>query len=212
VVLLFTDAPFHEGPGGTQPYSRISPRPHVYDEAVSELNRLGIKVMCFDSGDGGAVSDLQSIARDTDAIGIDGRPLVFDVGRRGENLGTEVIGAIELFAEAIEFDVDTLLLDPDPRDGVDPRDFVAAVVPVSADPPDGVGSIDTEAGVFRDVVSGTDLLFRLTLHNDAIVPGPTARRFRLEIVFRGDGRTRLDRRIIEIVIPGADGTGCDDPL
>ncbi len=211
VVLLFTDAPFHNGPGGSNPYMRISPRPHTYEEAVTELNLLGIKVMCFDSGDGGASADLNRIARDTNALRPDGRPLVFDVGRRGEDLGTEVVGAIELFAEAIVFDVDTLLLDPDPRDGVDPRDFVQAVVPVSAEPSDGVDSIDTEAGVFRGVVSGTDLLFRLTLRNDAIVPGPTARRFRLEIVFRGDGRTRLDRRIVEIVIPGADGTGCDDP-
>jgi hypothetical protein len=74
-----------------------------------------------------------------------------------------------------------------------------------------VASIEREAGVFRGVVSGTDLLFQLRLRNDAIVPGPTARRFRLEIIFRGDGRTRLDRRIIDIVIPGADGSGCDAP-
>jgi len=210
VVLLFTDAPFHEGPGGTQPYMRISPRPHRYEEALTELNRLGIKVMSFNSGDGTAVRDLQELATDTGAVRRDGTPLVFDVGRRGESLGTEVIGAIELFAEAIEFDVDALLIDPDPRDGIDPRDFVEAIIPLSATPADGVASIDTEAGVFRGVISGTDLLFQLRLRNDAVVPGPTARRFLLEIVFRGDGRTRLDRRIIEIVIPGADGTGCDD--
>jgi hypothetical protein len=214
VVLLFTDAPFHEGEGGRLPYSRLTPRPHVYSEAVAELNALGIKVMCFNSGDSGAgatLTDLRNIAMDTGAIGLDGQPLVFDVGRRGENLGTEVVSAIETFAAAIEFDVDTLLLDPDPRDGIDPRDFVDAVLAIRAIPADGVASIEREAGVFRGVVSGTDLLFQLRLRNDAIVPGPTARRFRLEIIFRGDGRTRLDRRIIDIVIPGADGSGCDAP-
>ena len=28
-------------------------------------------------------------------------------------------------------------------------------------------------------------------------------------VFRGDGRTRITSRLIEIVIPGADGSGCE---
>ena len=55
-----------------------------------------------------------------------------DVGRNGERLGTEVVGAIELLAEAIVFDVDALLLDPDSRDDVDPRDFVEALIPISA--------------------------------------------------------------------------------
>ncbi len=210
VVLLFTDAPFHNGPDDTQPYMGITPAPHRYDQAVAELTSRGIKVMCFDSGDGGALGDLRRVSTDTGAIATDGSPLVFDVGRRGENLNNEVVSAIELFASAIEFDVDTVLADPDPSDGVDPRDFVEGIVPVSANPPDGVSSFDDTT--FYGVVSGTDLLFRLTLRNDAIVPGPTARRFRLEITFRGDRSIRLDRRIIEIVIPGADGSGCDGPM
>jgi hypothetical protein len=196
----------------TQRYTGISPAPHAYGQALAALRERDIRVIGFDSGDGSARSDLATVATDTGAVGTDGRPLVFDVGRRGERLGTEVIGAIELFASAIVFDVDALLVDPDPRDEIDPRDFVEAVIPLSASPPDGIESIDVEAGVFRGVISGTDLLFQLRLRNDAIVAGPTARRFRLEIVFRGDERTRLDRRIIEIVIPGADGTGCDIPL
>jgi len=211
VVLLFSDAPFHNGPVGLapyEPYSGISPRPHTYAEALAELTALGIKVISFDSGTGSATAHLRRIADDTGAHSVDGRPLIFNVGRRGENLGTEVVGAIELFADAIVFDVDTVLIDPDRSDGVDVTEFVEAVVPVSAEPADGVREIDVAAGIFRGVVSGTRLLFQLRFRNDALVPGPTTRRFLLEIVFRGDGRTFLARRTIEIVIPGADGDGC----
>lgn len=209
VILLFSDAPFHNGPGGSEPYRGISPRPHTYAEALAELNSLGVRVISFNSGSSGETyNDLARIATDTGARGAGGQPLIFDVGSHGENLGTEVVGAIELFAEAVVFDVDALLVDPDRSDGVDVTSFVEAVVPVSADPPEGVREIDTAAGVFRGVVSGTNLLFQLRLRNDAIVPGPVARRFLLEIVFRGDGRTLIDRRTVEIVIPGADGAGC----
>lgn len=209
VVLLFSDAPFHNGPTGTNAYEDILPTPHTYEEARDELGANEVVVMGFDSGDGGAEADMEDLARDTNALDASGNPLVFDIGRRGERLGTGVIDAISLFADAVVFDIDAILLDPDPGDGVDVTAFVEAIVPLSASPPDGVAEIDREAGVFRGVVSGTTVVFQLRIRNDAVVPGPRAQRFRLEIVFRGDGRTRLDRRIIEIVIPGTDGSGCE---
>src|SRR5688500_9256551 len=45
VVLLFTDAPFHSGPGGSNPYTCTpTPPPHDYSDAVEALTRLGIRV------------------------------------------------------------------------------------------------------------------------------------------------------------------------
>lgn len=213
IVLLFTDAPFHNGFAGRNRYSgSIAPAPHVYEDARDELVAAGIRVIGFDSGGGDAGQDLRQVASDTGALDGSGGPLVFNIGRRGESLGTGVVDAMKTFADAVVFDIDLLLVDPVPGDGVDVTGFVERIVPLRADPADGIESIDVGAGVFRGVTSGTTVTFQLVLRNDIVAPGPTARRFNLEVIFRGDGRTRLARRIVTIVVPGADGTGCDDPL
>lgn len=208
VVLLFTDAPFHNGPGGTNPYRcGVTPPPHTYTQAVEALDNLSIRVMGLYSGTGEGRGDLRSVAEDTGAVD-DGRPLVFDIGERGERLSASVVEAIETLADVIEFDVDTVLEDPDLGDDVDPRDFVEAVVPVRAVPMDRIERIDEATGTFIGVRAGTQVIFELRIRAGAVVPGPEPQRFLLEIVFRGDRRTRLGSRLIEIVIPGADGTGC----
>jgi predicted small lipoprotein YifL len=210
VVLLFTDAPFHSGPGGTNPYRcGVTPPPHTYPEAVDALSALSIRVMGLYSGSGEGRGDLLAIARDTGAV--EGTsPLVFDIGMRGERLSSSVVAAIRTLADVIEFDVDTVLEDPDLTDDVDPRDFVEAVVPVRADPMDRIRGIDEENGTFLGVRAGTRVFFELRIVAGAAVPGPDPQRFLLEIVFRGDRRTRLGSRIVEIVIPGEDGEGCED--
>jgi predicted small lipoprotein YifL len=214
VVLLFTDASFHNGPGGANPYAESCPvvasAAHDYDDAVAALNASGIRVIGLFSGRPGdrGLDHLRQIARDTDAVSA-GEPLVFDIGQRGERLSESVIQAITTLADVVEFDVDTQLFDVDRTDAVDPRDFVEAVIPLRAEPMDGVREIDFDAGVFRGVRTGTLVVFQLRLRAGAVAPGVGPQRFLLEVVFRGDMRTRIGSIIIEIVIPGADGTGCE---
>jgi predicted small lipoprotein YifL len=208
IVLLFTDAPFHNGPRGSNPYECPLPvTPARYEQAVAALDERGIRVMGLYSGPGEGREDLESIARDTGALN-DGVPIVFDIGETGSRLSEGVIQSIRTLASVIELDIDVVLIDPDPRDGVDPREFVDRVLPLRAEPMSGVGEIDVAAGVFRRVRTGTRVVFQLSLRNDAVAPGVGPQRFLLEIVFRGDGRQRLDSRIIEIVVPGLDGSGC----
>lgn len=209
IVLLFTDAPFHSGPGGSNPYRcTVIPPPHTYEEARQALDRLDIRVMGMYSGEGEGRGDMLAIARDTGAVE-DGSPLVFDIGTRGQRLSDQVIAAIRTLADVIEFDVDAVLVDPDPTDGVDPRMFVEAVVPLRADPMDRIAGIDRTTNTFLGVRAGTRVFFQLQIRNGAVVPGPEPQRFLLEVVFRGDRRTRLGSRLVEIVIPGADGMGCE---
>lgn len=210
IVLLFTDAPFHNGPGGTNPYTcTLFPPPHTYAQAVEALNRFGVRVIgMYSADDGVGRSDVVAIARDTGAMDGD-RPLVFDIGGRAQRLSEDVVTAIRTLADVIEFDVDTVLVDPDPGDGIDPRTFVEELVAVRAEPMDRIRGIDRDTNTFLGVRAGTRIYYQLRLRNDAVVPGPEPRRFRLEIVFRGDRRTRLGSRIVEIVVPGADGSGCD---
>lgn len=204
VVMLFTDAPFHNGPGGRNPYTScpVGAVPHTYTQALDALDALGVRVMGLFSGTRDGIDDLRQIARDTGAVA-GGDPIVFDIGTRGERLSAGVIQAIETLADVIEFDIDTVMVDVDPSDGVDPRDFVLEVRPVRADPMDGVREIDVAAGVFRGVRTGTTVVFELVLDPSAPPPpGPGPHRYLLEVVFRGDGRTRLDSIVVEIIFPG----------
>lgn len=207
VVLLFTDAPFHNGIHPEHDYRGTcgDTGAHSYEEAASELRARGIRVMGLFSGRDGR-DDLEAIARDTGAVS-GGEPIVFDIGERGESLSEGVIAAVRTLADVVQFDVDTVLSDPVPGDGIDPREFVDSVVALRADPPSGVERI--EGGTFFGVSTGTRVVFQLRLRNDVVAPGVGPQRFLLEIVFRADGGTRLGSTIIEIVIPGADGSGCE---
>ncbi len=208
VVLLFTDAPFHNGPGGTDPYGLELPFvAHRYDDAVAEARRLGAKVIGFDSGRGGEGSQLERLARDTGAVAGD-TPLVYRIGARGDGLDTSVVEAIRTLASNVHFDVDTVLHDPEPRDGYDVVGLVDRVLALRADPPSGVEAIDREGGRFLGVRAGTRLSFALVVRNDRYPPGPEPVRLRLEVIFRGDGRTRLGSETVWIVIPAVDGEGC----
>ncbi len=93
-------------------------------------------------------------------------------------------------------------------DGVDVLGFVDSIIPVSAEPATGVGGIDVATQTFLAVRAGTLLLYRIELRNDVVAPGVGPQTFRLELLFRGDGRTFIDRQIVEIVVPGTDGPGC----
>lgn len=210
IILFFTDAPMHNGPTGAYIYdtSRLGTTAHTYAQALAAVRSIGARVIGFDSGSGSGRPDLAAFARDTNTLDGSGRPLVYDIGVTGESLGREVVTAVRTFAGSLVQDVDAIARDPVPGDGVDVLAFIDAVRPLSASPMDGVGSIDLVNGVFREVQAGTELTFQITIRNGSVVPGPMAQRFLVEIVFRGNGRTRLASRLIEIVIPGTDGSGC----
>ena len=211
IVFLFTDAPFHNGPTGENEYSGLSPPPHTYVQARDALVANGIRVIGFNSGSGSAARDLNAVARDTGAVRADGSPLVFDIGSTAGSLDNSVVNAIRAFADSVVFDtIDAVLRDPEPADGIDPLRLVERVVPVRAEPMTGIDHIDFEAGTFVGVRSGTTVVFQLIVRTDAFVPGPEPQRIRIEVIFRGEGRTFLGSQIVEIVIPAADGEGCPD--
>ncbi len=94
IILLITDADFHNGPGGAYSYFGVSPTPHTYSQAVSALNAIGAKVLGLMSG-APAYDDLVAIARDTGAVASDGSPIVFDIGSDGSSLGIDVVRAVQ---------------------------------------------------------------------------------------------------------------------
>lgn len=214
VVLVFTDAPMHNGPNpiDRQAYSTafLGVRPHSFDEAVGALQMIGARAIGFDSGRGDGAPDLRTLAVRTGTVDGTGAPLVYDIGMNGERLSQEVVGAIRTFATTVVQDVDAVIRDADATDGVDARQLVAEVQPVSALPMSGIGSIDLANDRFVRVVAGTVLTFRLVIRPGIVVPGPQPRFVRAEIVFRGNGRTRLGSEFVSLLVPAADGRTCAD--
>lgn len=214
VVLLFTDAPFHNGPRDI-PSDRylpglIFPEPHTYSEALEALLARRIRVIGLWSGDSDAVdrADIELTAGDSGARYADGQPLVFDIGRDGERLGNGVVSSLSDFADAAVFDVSVVVVDPDPTDAIDVRRFLAGVEPLRATPMGGVASVDLAGGRFLGVQAGTTVTFAVRLRADASVAVPRGQRIRVRLEFRGDDAIFLGVKEVDVVVPGLDGDGC----
>jgi hypothetical protein len=206
VVVLITDAPFHNGPLGDFPYIGIYPTPHGFEDAVSALETLGARVVGIDSGQ--ARQDLETIARRTGAVDSDGVPLVYSISPSGVGLGDEVVHGIETLALRVPVDVDAIAVDV-PGDDLDATTLVQRIVAVSADPPTGVSGI--EGDTFFDAMPGTRLRYRLEVHVDVSpIPARTTL-YPVLIRFRADEVSVLDERVVYIEVPGLDGReACED--
>ncbi|MFH1434197.1 MAG: hypothetical protein ABIJ56_00640 [Pseudomonadota bacterium] len=223
IILLFTDAPMHNGPPGTvgDAYTGIIPAPHEWSDAIAALNDLHAKVIGMDSeGSYGrdAWHDLNETAIATGTVDLDGTPLVFDIGSSGELLDTSVVDSIETIATKVPFDVDTYVMDlPDGYDDpgweeVDARCFIKKRIPQPGwTPPPGYTA--EEAVAFYDqtafylVLPGTQVTFKVQFQNyideatNCYEGDKMARVFLARIVVRGDGVTDLDEREVVIIVP-----------
>ncbi|HEY8432591.1 MAG TPA: vWA domain-containing protein [Sandaracinaceae bacterium] len=203
IILAFTDAPSHNGPGGHDAYEGISPPPHTYDVTVNALRMIGAKVLGLYSGGAGGVGemDLVALARDTGAIREDGTPIVFDIGRSGTSLGPSVVEAVRSLVEEVPIDVDVLLEDFE-GDSFDALSFVRGVIADRAEPADGATNLGDR---FVDVRPGTRVFFRIVLANDLIPQTDEPQRFYMRVVLRGDGVTRLQETLLEVLVPPTGG-------
>jgi len=217
-IMLFTDAPFHGGPSsrrtGAGDYfaGTLAPEPHSYTDAMNALIEQRIRVIGLWSGGDGPVADLEMTVADSGGVGADGEPIVFDIGSRGQNLGTGTIDALREFAGGLVYDVDVEVSDPVISDGVDTVALIERVKPVRADPMGGIAGIDLATDTFLGVVAGTTLIFEVAVVNNGLRPGPEPQRYRVLLTFRGDGSIYLGVREVELVVPALDGRGCEMPM
>ena len=153
------------------------------------------------SGAPGAEGDLhlQALARDTRAVDADGRPITRSVGRSGETLPEGTIDVVRTFAEEAPLDLD-LLLEDVPGDARDATELVLRVETAGSVPD---GAID-DGERFVNVQPGTTVRFRIILRADAFGPRDAGSAYRLAAILRLDGVSRLERRVIEIVVSGGD--------
>jgi len=220
IVVLITDASFHNGPGGYDSYSGISPTPPTYVETVTALNGIHAKVIgIWSSGGYGPVQEhCTQIATDTGAVDVMGNPLVFSVDGSGSGLGSQVIDAINILANQVPLDISAVGHD-DTSDLVDATVFIDRIVPNTVggepDPLDPtivcVGGLatadsdgDTVADMFDNVLPGTAVCFDIyPARNMTVEPTTEPQVFTAFVDVIGDGITVLDTREVFFLVPPA---------
>ena len=96
IIVLVTDAQFHNGPGGSNPYSFVSPTPRTYPQALAALTAIdalvvGVAVNTFGFV---ALDDLERVATDTGAVDGTGRPIVVDASRGSSAVVDGIVNAV----------------------------------------------------------------------------------------------------------------------
>jgi len=210
IILLFTDAEFHQGPGDSFLYDDpvIRPEPARYDEAVDELRGIGAKVLGLFSGDFGAgmaEAHLRQIARDTGAVTPDGREIFEDIGSSGDRLGAGVVEVVRTLVEEVPIDISIEVSDY-PGDGVDAAPFIGRSETTGATPRSGAIDLGDR---FETVQPGTRVRFRTTLFNDSFPRTEEPQSYLLTITLVGDAVTSLQETLVEVVIPSLAGEGCE---
>jgi len=227
IVLMITDAPFHNGPDNSWSYTGITPRPPTYDETVAAIRDNHIRVLTIVSGGGCdttlATANAQRLALDTAAVDIDGDPLVFSISGSGLGLGNQVVGAVQTLSGNVPVDVSISPRD-DPSDDIDALYFVGTIIPSTAggveDPRNpgffcesGLGTADTDddtfPDIFTEIIPGTVVCFTMTVNrNEVIEPDEEPLTFRAFLEILGDEVIILDtRQVIFMVPPHIEGPG-----
>jgi hypothetical protein len=213
IVMLFGDAPFHNGPPGTSgdPYSFPAP---TWSQTITELNGIGARVLPIYSGGGDAISDYNAAAADTGAVRSDGSPLVFTISQDGSGLSGAVVNAISELVGGTPQDVST---QTENVPGVNPDDFnatqfIKSIVPLEGyrdgvpGPNPGVSYASRDETTFYQVIPGTIVEFTVDFWNDVRPPAATAQVFQARIIVVGNGVARLDQRRVFIIVPPEGGT------
>jgi len=205
IVVLVTDAPFHNGPGGSDAYAGITPPPHFFDQAVTALTNIGARMIGVAVGSGPQAHE-EEVARMTGTVDSDGSPLVYLAD--GGTVSDAIIEGIETLAGRTPQDVDTTRENVDGNpDGFDATQFIDSIVPFEGynggvtGPNPGVTYDSKDETTFYQVVPGTQVEFTVNFYNDVRPPAETAQIFRARIIVRGNGVARLDSRDVYIIVP-----------
>jgi Bacterial TSP3 repeat len=222
IVLIITDAPFHNGPKNYMPYNNLNPAAPTYDETVIELNNIHAKVIGIKVAPpfnlGGAIvkAHLNRVATDTNTVDQAGDPLVFAANFTGGGLGANIVDAIATLAEQVSMDISA---DPrdDVSDSVDATVFIDYIEPNTAggiaDPQDSakicVGGLPTDdisgdghQDTFVDALPGTPVCFDIHVKSNTTVPPPDKPEvYKAFIDVLGDKNTVLDTREVFFLVP-----------
>jgi hypothetical protein len=219
IIVLFTDAPFHNGPGGTNAYSSSTLGGHVpptYDEALAELLAIHARVVTLNYGDSSSGIDCRSLSTDTYTLDGAGAPMYYEIGSDGVVAGTIVRDAVAELVEEGSVDVMVRVRD-DEADSVDATMFIRSVEPNVtggvADPIDPalicVGGLstddasgDTIPDMFADVPAGTVVCFDVFIEDNTTIPPLDEPQVFLAIIeVTSEGTSVLDEKEVSFMVP-----------
>ncbi len=209
IIVLVTDAEFHNGPGGANPYMGIAGA-HTWTETISALTSRSVRTVgvAVDSAPFPlpipipipARAHLLELARATSSRALDGTETVYNAP--SGTVSTAVVDGIADLVGATTQDVTSRTLD-DPSDAamVDARRFITEVRPLRA-----TRATRFDATTFYGVAGGTTITFQVTFTNDFLPHQTYVQIFQAFIeVYETAAMTVLDRRNVYIVVPAEGG-------
>jgi hypothetical protein len=230
IVLLISDAEFHNGPSGENPYINIEPKLPVYADTLAALRAIHARVISIQMrafvGVAPVAPDptvpvdpistqMRALSRDTGAVTSDGAALFFEIDNTASSLDARVVDAVRAIAQRVPIEVSTVLRD-DPSDDVDATKLVERIE-VHRGAGTGVGgracrtdlssrdrNEDGIGDTFTAVEPGMPVCFDVKPRKNLLVmPGAKPAVFRAFIDVVTNGTTVLDTREVHFLVPAA---------
>ena len=206
IIVHVTDAPFHNGPGNSNPYLPAF-NLHTFSQMTAALNAQNVKIvgaaigtMIFGIASYSSEDDLNATAMATMSRAADGSTTVYRAA--GGRVSDQVVAGISDLVGASTQDVSARKLD-DTTDTVDATMFITAITPTLSSRP--VNHMD--ATTFYGVPGGATITFDVTFVNTTTPATSRVQLYRAFIeVFDVASGTALDRRNVYIVIPAMGGS------
>lgn len=207
IIVHVTDAPFHNGPGNSNPYLPAF-HLHTFSDMTAALNAQNVKIvgaavgmmLPFGLSSFASEDDLNATAMATMSRAADGSTTVYRAA--GGRVSDSVVNGIADLVGASTQDVSARKLD-DTTDTVDATMFITAITPTLSSRP--VDHMD--ATTFYGVPGGATVTFDVTFVNTTTPATSRVQLYRAYIeVFDVASGTALDRRNVYIVIPAVGGS------
>ena len=205
IVILFTDAPFHNGSIAAYDYNSTSlPEAIPYMTVLSELNARSVRVISIISCAGGGSCDPDAensaiaLANSTGSVNSLGAPYMFPINSDGTGLGTAVVDAVVDLANYNRINITAAAVDNPATPAVDETGFITAITAQSV----GAGNCASWAGnTFTQCLPGTDVNYSITFENNIVMPTMMDQEFNFTIDVYADGSYLLQSVPITIVVP-----------
>lgn len=210
IIVLLSDAPWHNGPGGGNDYPS-TPSAGTYEMLRAEMVRRGAYFVGIQVGSwsNDTYTNSLRLAADTNTRDGAGRAIAFDVNDNLSMVAPTIVDAITTIAGQSRQDI-TTRTDPDRMEMrlMAPHttaDFIKAVTPVRGIPEAPMGYDRHDMTTFYNVAPSTQVVFAVDFYNDFQPGGSTAQLFRATIVVLGRAGAPVDRREVYIIVPAAGG-------
>jgi hypothetical protein len=217
IMVLFSDADWHNGPSATSNFYTMVPGAAMYSDLEHEMVRRGAFFVGIDVGFGLTYANSDVLARATGTVDASGQTIRF----QGDpsTIANSVVDAITRIAGQVRQDITTNTT-PDPMEtrivaGHTTADFIPfipgstvnrMVTPTRGMPDAPTGYDRHDDTTFYNVAPSTQVVFTVTFYNDFQPGGSTASVYKATIHVLGRAGTEVDHRDVFIVVP-ADGGG-----